>query len=352
MYAEAEASLEALHIGGDEVPAGVWAESPACHRRMAQAGIADRTGLQDDFIRRILDILHRQGLSPACWEEIALIGGLLGHAGGPEGDHAPEPNPAFVASGLRSYVWNAVWGWGREDVAYRLANAGYPIVLCNSPHLYLDLAYCNDPNEPGQEWSGFVSARNAFDFCPLDIFAMAERDVRGALLDPAMIAGKTRLTAEGGRNVLGIQAELWGEHTIDRGRFEYFLLPRLIAVAERAWVRDPGYERIADPAERRHLLATDWAEFANRLGQVELPRLDGFLGGFGYRIPLPGARIAGGMLHANIETPGLAIRYTVDGSDPDINAPLFDEPRPVPEGATVRLAAFTRRGRRGRVVTV
>src|SRR6185369_7130495 len=84
MYAEAEASLEAVHIGGDEVPAGVWAESPACHRRMAQAGIADRTGLQDDFIRRILDILHRQGLSPACWEEIALIGGLLGHAGGPE----------------------------------------------------------------------------------------------------------------------------------------------------------------------------------------------------------------------------------------------------------------------------
>jgi hypothetical protein len=33
---------------------------------------------------------------------------------------AGEPTPT-------AYVWNNVWGWGQEDAAYRLANAGFDV---------------------------------------------------------------------------------------------------------------------------------------------------------------------------------------------------------------------------------
>ena len=44
-----------------------------------------------------------------------------------------------------AYVWNNVWGWGGEDAAYRLANAGFDVVLCNATHLYFDLSCEKDP---------------------------------------------------------------------------------------------------------------------------------------------------------------------------------------------------------------
>jgi hexosaminidase len=34
--------------------------------------------------------------------------------------------------------------------------------------------------------------------------------------------------------------------------------------------------------------------------------------GVNYRIPLPGGRIEGGILNANVRNPGLAIKYSVD----------------------------------------
>ena len=346
MYAEAGAPLTALHVGGDEVPAGIWEGSPICRRRMEEIGARDLSGLQDDFVARLLRIAREHGLIMACWEEIAIVGGLLGHAGGGE----PTPNPAFAGGAVRPYIWNAVWGWGREDVAYRLANEGYPVVMCASRHLYLDLAYSNDPEEPGQEWSGFVSTRKAFDFCPLDIFAIADRDVSGRPLEKATIAAKQRLKPAARGNILGIQAELWGEHTINAERLEYFTLPRLIAVAERAWAPDPAWSDIAEPAARHARMGEDWNEFANRLGQRELPRLDGLLGGFGYRVPVPGATLRDGKLYANVEAPGLNIRYSQDGSEPTTRSTLYAGPAAVSPGARVRLAAFTRTGRRSRSI--
>ena len=42
--------------------------------------------------------------------------------------------------------WQNVWGWGREQVAYQLANRGTPVVLAHATNLYMDLAYNKDPN--------------------------------------------------------------------------------------------------------------------------------------------------------------------------------------------------------------
>ena len=89
-----------------------------------------------------------------------------------------------------------------------------------------------------------------------------------------------------------------------------------------------------------------WNGFATQLGTVELPRLDFLAGGFQYRIPEPGAFIEQGMLSANTEFPGMVIRYTTDGSEPDADSPIYTQP--VHVGATARVRVFTSQGRGGR----
>jgi hexosaminidase len=81
-----------------------------------------------------------------------------------------------------------------------------------------------------------------------------------------------------------------------------------------------------------------------------LPRLDYLFGGFATRIPKPGAKVENGLLHANVETPGLLIRYTKNGTEPDQNSPLFTAEMPI-EGK-MKLKIFTPSGRSGRSVTV
>ncbi|AOY00075.1 family 20 glycosylhydrolase [Jeongeupia sp. USM3] len=343
MYAEAGAPWTTLHTGGDEVPHGAWEASPICQAFMQQHGMTTIQELQDHFLGRYRDILKKHGLTFGGWEEIALkketVDGVVHHG----------PNPKFVDANFRPYIWNNIWGWGQEDFAYQLANAGYQVVLCNVTNLYFDLAYEKDPVEPGYYWGGFINTRKAFEFCPLDIYTTATLNLFGHELGDSL-KNSARLTEQGVKNVIGIQGELWAENIRDAGRLEYLAMPRLVALAERAWAKDPGWTFVADKAVRDARMDADWNQFANRLGQRELPRLDGLVGGYGYRVPVPGATVDGGKLLANVEAPGFVLRYTTDGSEPTNASAQYTGP--VAVSGTVRLAAFTTTGRRGRVVSV
>ena len=346
IYAEAGVQLEVFHIGGDEVPAGVWEESPACRRLIEEnSDLAGAGDLARYFLRRLSSILDRHGLITAGWEEIALEGVIHG------GNAAKVPNQAFVDRRFRPYVWNSVWGWGSEDTGYRLANAGYQVVLSNASNLYFDLAYDNHPQEPGSGWAGFVDTRKPWELQPLDLFRGAREDKFGRPIDAeTAYASAVRLTAEGRRNVLGIQGQLWGENARGAERMEYLAFPKLLGLAERAWAQAPDWAQATDPADSERLQAAAWNEFANRLGQRELPRLDRFGGGIRYRLPPPGAVIEDGKLHANVAFPGLEVRYTSDGGEPTAASPLYAEP--VAVSGTVKLKTFDTRGRGSRMSVV
>ena len=345
IYAEAGVPLTTFHVGGDEVPAGVWEGSPACARRIREdPEIEGADALFARFQRRMRTLLDRHGLITAGWEEIALVEEER------DGRTVKVPNEAFL--GVRPYVWNNVWGWGAEDLGYRLANAGFEVVLSNASNLYLDLAYNKDPEEPGLDWAGLVDTRKPWELMPFELFKSARENRLGHPIDPRTYAGRVRLTAAGRRNVLGLQGQLWGENAKGPARVEYLAFPKLLSLAERAWAAPPAWAAAEDPAERERLEAAAWNEFANRLGQRELPRLDRLLGGVGYRLPLPGAVIEDGRLHANVAFPGLEIRYTTDGSEPTAASPLYRGPVTVAPGATVRLKTFDTRGRGSRTSVV
>jgi hexosaminidase len=334
LYREAGAPLSTIHVGGDEVPPGVWMASPACG---AGVETPDPEALKEAFFSRVYEILERHGLAMSGWEEMALHHGR---------DNTRTPSEALRGKQVRAYAWNSVWGWGGEDHAYRLANAGYDVVMSAATDLYFDLSYDKDPEEPGYYWAAFVDTYAPFAFQPFDIYRAARRDRMGHPLDPVGVAqSRERLSPEGRGHILGLQGQLWSERARDRGELEYLLFPKLLGLAERAWAPQPAWEQgPLDLAEA--LRGTAWNAFANRLGQRELPRLDHLAGGFAYRIPPPGVAEIDGTLQANTAFPGLTIRYSSDGTEPDAEDPRYEGP--LPTDRRVRFRAFDTRGRGSR----
>lgn len=340
MYREADVPMRALHTGGDEVPHGVWEQSPACEELMRRSGQVNSVDdLHDYFLRRFDDILDRHDLVTAGWEEIALH----------ERNGQSVPNPAFVGAGFRPYVWNAVWGWGGEDNAYKLANAGYDVVISNAGSFYFDLAHEKHPEEPGMYWAGFVSTRAPFEFLPYDLYRSAEIDLMGNPIADTAYARAERLTLGGREHLLGLQGQLWGETIENPERIDYMIFPRLISLAERAWAERPRWALIDNEARRTAALEEDWNLFANALGSRELRRLDHLWDGVRYRIPPPGAIIENDVLKANVALPGMEIRFTTDGSEPTSESTLYEGA--VRAEGEVRLRAFSMTGRGSRTVS-
>ncbi|HYH16318.1 MAG TPA: family 20 glycosylhydrolase, partial [Flavisolibacter sp.] len=71
MYKDAEAPIERIHFGGDEVPGGVWTKSPAVNQLMQkEASVKSINDLWYYFFGNINSMLSRKGLLLYGWEEI------------------------------------------------------------------------------------------------------------------------------------------------------------------------------------------------------------------------------------------------------------------------------------------
>lgn len=149
---------------------------------------------------------------------------------------------------------------------------------------------------------------------------------------------------------MGIQGLLWAETVTTPERMEYMILPKLLGMAERAWAPDPDWAIEKDTVKSEALYQQAWSRFANVLGKRELPRLDRYSDGYQYRLPPAGAVVQNGEVTANVQLPGLTIRYTTDGTDPTFRSRIYREP--ISETGTVKLRVFDSTGRGGKVVSV
>ena len=312
MYKEAGVPIKMFHTGGDEVPSTAWTGSPICKAFLKEhPEIKNTRNLQGLFFKRVSDIIKQRGLQTGAWEEAVMVfedGGKW------------RPNPDYVNKEVYPYVWNSLWG--NQDLGYRLANGGYPVVLCNVSHFYFDLAYNKDPREPGLYWGGFVDTEDAFSFVPYNLYESSKQDEMGNPLDAKRdFASMQRLTPEGTTRIVGLQGQLWSETIKGRGMLEYYYLPKLLGLAQRAWQGQPAWSGKGEQAR-----LADWNRFLNTVVQVELPFLDKFNGGYAYRIPAPGIQVREGKAFFNSAYPGFEIRYTTDGSAPGASTILYTEP--------------------------
>lgn len=341
MYEDAGAPISTIHIGGDEVPKGTWKLSPISNKLIADDDTLNSTDdLWNYYFDNMEKMLTKRGLALSGWEEIAMRKTVL------EGKNKYIPNPNFANKGFRAHVWNNGIGWGNEDLPYRLANAGYKVVLSCVSNLYFDLAYEKAADEPGYNWAGFNDTEKPFYFIPFDYYKNTREDTNGNPIEKSLFNGKERLTDYGKSNILGIQGQLFGENIRNTEILEYLLFPKLLALAERAWAEDPSWATEKDQEKMNISYNKDWSIFANVLGKKELPRLDFYSGGFKYRIPPVGAIIDSGKVNANIQQPGFVIRYTADGTEPTINSEIYT--KPIVEKGKITLAAFSNNGRKGK----
>ncbi len=345
MYKEANVPLKTIHFGGDEVPAGVWERSPAyLQLRKTNPSVKSTNDLWYYYFGKLNDMVKKRGLYISGWEEAGMRKTIL------DGKPHYISNPDFADDHFQLNVWNNTIGSGAEDLAYRLANGGYKVVLSPVSNQYFDLAYNNSYYEPGYKWGGLVDADKPFYFIPFDMLKNVKENGQGNPIGKLDQTGKIRLTDYGKSNIVGVQGLLWSENNVNTTRLEYMMLPKLLGLAERAWSKDPEWATTNDQAKSEELYAQSWIHFANILGKRELPRLSYYNGGYSYRIPEPGLKAESGRIIANIQYPGLEIRYTTDGSEPSISSKLYSGA--VSEKGMIRFAAFDAGGRRGRVVEV
>ena len=318
IYEEADVPLKTIHIGGDEVPKGAWEKSPICSTFLEEHGIAGGTsGLMDYFLERVHKMLKERNLLLSGWEEIVL-------ERDDRGEHvvkAPGENRKFQV-----FIWDN-FTTGNQDIGNKIANAGYPVVLCSVTNFYFELAYNKDPREPGDYWGGFVDTRKAFEYVPYDVFKSLHTTPMGRPYNPELdFQDMVSLHPDARSNILGIQGELWSEPIKGPEILEYLYLPKLLGLAERAWSKQPTWSIQEEDELYDSALREDWNIFANALGQREMPRLDYLFGGYNYRLPPPGLKIVDGTLYASSQFPGLAIRYTTDGSIPSIDSKEYTSP--------------------------
>lgn len=338
MYAVAGVEPKNWHSGGDEVPKGVWTSSPICADFLAKNSQLQTGDLIDYFRERIANILQKYGWKMGGWEEI----------GQTHGTTTISPNPKFANQEWKLYAWNAVAGWGGEDMAYKLANAGYPVIICSSANFYFDLAYSWDPDERGHSWSGVVDLYQSWKAVPGKLYLSHDQTIDGNPWNWSEQAQKfTKLTDEGQQKIIGVSGQVWTE-TIKGGEMlEYYLFPKMLGYVERAWHGDPDWSLEGTEYEMKSKRSKEWNQFVNLVGKRELPRLETIFGGVAYRLPRPGVQVIDQQVLVNSAFPGMLIRYTDLGEEPTVDSPIYREPIYFRPGYAPRFKLFMPSGKYG-----
>ena len=311
MYEEAEVPLTTIHLGGDEVPEGVWMGSPVCRTFMDENGMTSAYELSEYYITKMADYLQQHHLQFSGWQEVAL-----GH---PE---TTDRHLNQLAAGV--YCWNTVPEWEADEIPYQIANKGYPVILCNVNNFYLDLAYDAHPYERGLSWAGYVDESKGFSMLPYSIYRSSRTDMAGNPVDPDIAGkGKTTLTASGKEHIQGVQAQLFAETIRDFEWVEYYTFPKILGLVERGWNAFPAWSTLTGEKERQAFNKELGLSYS-KVSEKEMPHWASR--SINFRLPHPGLCIKEGQLHASTPIRGGEIRYTTDGTEPTLRSELWKAP--------------------------
>ncbi len=226
---------------------------------MRELGVRNEAELQSHFIKRMERFLVAHDRRLIGWDEI-LEGGL--------------PAEATVMS------------WRGIDGGLDAARQGHDVVMTPSSDLYLDYLQTDAPDEPPGR-PAMVTLRQVYDFEPV----------------PAALPAALH------HHILGVQANLWTEHTRTFERLQHHMFPRLAALAERAWSTAMGTGYAQTPFQALADIDGD-----RRAGPAQVT----------LRNPL-----------------GYPVHYTTDGSAPHASSPRYEAPFVVRLPADIRAAAFS-----------
>lgn len=257
---------EYIHIGGDEVGKSNWLACSLCQKRMKEEDLKGGEELQSYFVKRMEKFIFSKNRKLMGWDEI-LEGGL--------------PERAAVMS------WRGVQG------GIEASNAGHDVVMSPGSPCYFDHSQGKSEFEP-PSWGGYNNLLKVYDFDPVP------EDIK-----PDMA-----------HHILGGQANLWTEQIPSLAHAQYMMLPRLCALAEALWTKptqkdkNQFIKKIDEHFDRLSELGYNYAQ--SSLSPDYNAAYNKETDSFSLEL----------MNELNLHD----IRYTVDGTIPDINSNLYSDP--------------------------
>lgn len=277
---------EYIHIGGDECPKTRWEKCPACQARIKALGLKDDDRhsaehyLQSYVTARIEKFLNEHGRRIIGWDEIL------------EGELAPNAT---------------VMSWRGTEGGIYAAKMGHDAIMTPTTYCYLDYCQASDPENEPLNIGGYVPVEKLYSYEPVP----------------------DSLVNDYGKYIIGVQANLWTEYIPTNEQLEYMLLPRVAALSEVQWC-DRG--------------TREWPRFAQALPHM-LQIYDRM--GLNYATTVFGVT---GLTEKNAETGAeeivlstidqTPIHYTLDGSEPTAESPVYTDPIALDKEYTVKAAVF------------
>lgn len=281
---------EYIHIGGDECPKTRWEQCPKCQARITELGLMTDSHstaeqkLQNFVMKHAANTLAKRNRKMIGWDEI-IEGGLFPGA--------------------------TVMSWRGVEGAREAAKQGHDAIMTPTNYCYFDYAQSQDTDREPLGIGGFVSVSKVYSLEPTET-----------------------LTPEQAKHILGAQANIWTEYMSSLKHVQYMVLPRLAALSEVQWL---------EPEVK------DYDQFTSRL-----VRLIDLYRALGYNYAKHVFDVQGGLvsdtenhvIKAKLRTiDNSPIHYTLDGSDPTEDSPLYTEPVTIDRSATFKAVAIRPTGR-------
>ena len=268
-----------IHLGGDEARKTHWEECPLCQTRMKAESLENTEELQGYFMARVARYVQNKGREVIGWDELT-------NARIPEG--------------------SIILGWqGYGQAALKAAELGHRFIMTPARILYL-IRY------QGPQWFepityfGNNTLKDVYDYEPV------QKD----------------WTPQAASLLMGVQACMWTEFCNSPADVDYLLFPRLSALAEVAWTKPArknwaSYLKAMDHFNEH--LATKGIVYARSMYNIQ-------------QTVTPKE----GRLQVELDCirPDVQVRYTMDGSVPTAQSPLYTKPLMLTEAKTIKAATF------------
>lgn len=280
-----------INLGGDEAWKTHWKECPLCQARMQKEGLADEEALQGYFMARMSKYVQEKGREVIGWDELT---------------NTDIPEDAIIL------------GWrGMGQAAWKAAEQGHRFIMSPARVMYL-IRY------QGPQW-----------FEPLTYFG---NNIMKDLYDYEPV--QKEWTPEVSSLLMGVQACMWTEFCNKPQEVDYLIFPRLAALAEVAWTQSERKDW------KKYLVAMDkYNEHLTEKGIVFARSM--------YNIQHTVTPVNGQLQVAlECERPDVDIRYTLDGSEPDAQSPLYKNKLMAAKSLTVKCATFRDGQQMGKTLTL
>lgn len=278
-----------IHIGGDEADKTAWKTCPKCQARMKEEHLTNVDQLQSYFIKRIENFLNAHGRKLLGWDEI-LEGGLAPNA--------------------------AVESWRGEDGGIAAVKSEHKVIMAPGQYCYFD-HYQADPTTQPEAIGGYLPIEKVYSYNPI----------------PSVF------TPQEAKLVMGVEGCLWTEYVPTPEHAEYMMYPRLLALAEVAWIM-PGRK--------------SWQNFKQRVN-VHIP----YLLSKGYHPFTLSNEISINytanylkkefLVNLDSEKYPSTIHYTLNGTQPTIHSLCYKKPFPVKGSKIVSAQLFQNNFPEGKV---